>query len=180
MKKIYVLLLTGVLFLSSCSWAGLHTKFFLENDGPAAKKTFEQVLEAIQAQDTEALRKMFSKAALSEAENMDERVTSLIEFFQGKVLSIDDWGGPSASESILYGEKTKELRSTFDVETSERKYRFALKEVTVDTANKDNVGIHSIYIKQVKDGENLMSAYWGDGKWTPGINIEPKDDISNQ
>lgn len=56
---------------------------------------------------------------------------------------------------------------------------------TQDTANIDNLGIHSLYIIKSEEDTDISFAYWGDGKDTPGINIGiknvlPKGDIDTE
>ena len=47
----------------------------------------------------------------------------------------------------------------------------AMEFITVDTADKDNVGIRSLYIIRFADDTDQERAYRGDGNDTPGINI---------
>lgn len=153
-----------MLSLSSCFFTGR----LFSTDGQTANKRFEQILKAIQDKDKSALKGLFCKQALADAKDIDESITNLFDFFQGEVVSCDDWGGPGVDELREYGQRTKEVRSTYDVETSEQKYRFAIKEFTVDTIHPENVGVYSLYIINAKDTDEKF-AYGGDGNWTPGI-----------
>ena len=43
---------------------------------------------------------------------------------------------------------------------------------TYDTAEPDNVGLHSVYVIRGEDfPEYERVSYWGDGAWTPGVNL---------
>ena len=48
---------------------------------------FKKVIEALEKKDKEALKAVFSKQALSDAEDFDERMDYLFEFFEGTVES---------------------------------------------------------------------------------------------
>lgn len=185
MKKVSLLLITIVLLFTSCSLGGtIVDRFFgitnssryplSGNDRSKANARFDQILTACKNQDEVALKEMFSKKSIDEAEDMDGSIRALLDFFQGEMVSYDDWGvlGADAGKNDDgTGRNWKRLRSTYDVETSEQKYRFAIEEFTVDTADPDNVGIRSMYIIEAGNSD-LEFAYWGDGKWTPGITIE--------
>lgn len=67
--------------------------------------------------------------------------------------------------------------ATYDVETTQDKYRFAMEYMLLDTADADNVGIRSLYIIRLADDTDPQFAYRGDEKYTPGININKKSRI---
>jgi hypothetical protein len=136
-----------------------------------ANNSFEKVLEAIKNQDRVALKSLFSKKAFIDTDNIDESIVLLFDFFQGDFVSYDDLGARTASGLREDGKERYCLQSTYDVETSEQRYRFAKEEFTVDEFDPGNVGIYSLYIVKM-EGTDEQFAYWGDRKWTPGIVIE--------
>ena len=69
------------------------------------------------------------------------------------------------------GRYWKCLYATYDVETTQDQYRFAMEFMLQDTADADNVGIRSLYVIRLADDPNPQRAYRGDGEDTPGINI---------
>lgn len=144
-----------------------------ETDGDVANEKFDKILDAIQNQDKAALKSMFSKKTLAEVNDMDEKIHELFDYFQGEFVSYDDWGGPSGGDEKNAGNHLKRVELTYDVETSEQKYQFAFQDITIDTADKENVGIHSLYVINVEEipNEERRFAYWGDGQWTQGIHI---------
>ena len=177
MEKIcclFVLILTLLLF-TSCSLGEINMKnHFSQIDPQATNNKFEEIISAIQNQNEPALKDLFSKTSISQAEDIHSSITALFDFFQGEMLSYDDLG----ARSIDKGKNDdgtrriwESIQSTYDVETTEQKYRFAIKEFTKDTADPNNVGIYSLYIIREEDS-NLQFAYWGDGQWSPGIIIQ--------
>lgn len=175
MKRIILLLIVITLFFTSCSLGGSHMfgKLF-RSDKEIANESFEKILNAIQNQDNSALKNLFSKKSVAASYDFDGSMTALFNFFKGQMLSYNDWGGPNTSDGMNddgTGRNWKSIQSTFDVETKEGNYRFAIKTFIKDTADSDNVGIHSLYIIKAENSD-IQFAYWGDGKWTPGIVIE--------
>lgn len=156
--------------------------FFTMNDNKIANERFEKIIEAIQNQNSTALKSLFSDKVLKEAQNMDETINELFDYFQGEMLSYNDWGGAGVDSGMNddgSGRYWKRLNSTYDVETSQGKYRFAMEFISMDTADADNGGIRSLYIIKLEDDTDPQFAYRGDGKDTPGININKKNIIPN-
>ena len=186
MKKACCLLMIEAIFLlTSCSFKGeTILRFFqnfrisdnplLGNDKLEADAQLEEIINACKNQDRNALKNLFSQKVLDEMPDIDNSIAELFEIFQcDDSLSYYGWAGPNADTGKNFDGTSrlwKRLRSTYDIQTSSQKYRIAIESVVIDTAYPDNVGIHSIYIMQT-EASDLQYPYWGDGKWTPGINI---------
>jgi len=169
-----IICLTTTLLLSSCSFgeSDLWSRFN-DNDQEIAASRLEKVLEAIKNEDTDGLKAMFSKNAIAQAENIDQSITDLFNYYQGDFVSYYDWlpGAQGGINDDGSGRNWKELESTYDVKTSSGEYRIAIYEFVQDTADKDNVGVWSLYIIKMEDDIDPKLAYVGDGKDTPGISI---------
>lgn len=162
-----------VLLLSTVSCSSNIQKLFFKSDSDIANAHFEQLLDAMGNQNDAAIKELFAQTAISRSETFDEDVGRLFEFFKGDFKSYYDWGGVAAESGFNddgSGRNWKKIQSTYDVETTEGKYRFAIEEFVTDTADSNNVGIHSLYIINGEDS-NMQVAYNGDGKYTPGINF---------
>lgn len=185
MKKLFVLTFVfWMLILTSCSSGGLEMSLFSGsenqlknplsgNDRSIANTQFEQILNACKTQDKNALKVLFSEKVINENPNIDKSIDELLDFFQGDVVSYNDWGGSGAyagKNDDGSGRNWKKLYSTYDLKTNKQTYRFAMEVVVVDTASPENIGISSLYIIKAEDSD-MSFAYRGDGKWTPGINI---------
>lgn len=189
MKKISLLLTAIVILFTSCSSGGIildsvfggcnsSENFVIGDDRSIANTQFEKVLEIINKRDDVAMKALLSSQIVNESADLDASIRVLFDFFEGEVVSYDDWGGPGVyvgKNDDGTGRNWKKIQSTYDVETSKQRYRFAIEEFTFDTANPDNVGIYSLYIIKAEDS-NLQFAFRGDGKWTPGINIMQSKD----
>lgn len=104
-RKIFIPILIVILFstmlLSSCFGNGEYTFKF---DYDIAKERTAKLFEALENKDKDALKAMFSKNSLTEAENFDESVEELFDYFQGNIISYEDQV-PTSRESIRSGKK---------------------------------------------------------------------------
>ena len=174
-RKWMALLMTlATISMSACSLGG---GGLFDSDNQIANARMEKVLEALQSKDDSALKALFSKSAIADAKNFDDSIKSLFDYYEGNVISYDDKSALGVGETREDGHRQKEFNSTYDVKTSERTYRFAIQDVTIDTANPDNVGIRSLYVIKMEDDTDPLFAYRGDGKNTPGINMNIKNYI---
>ncbi len=145
----------------------------VDNDQRTAEEKVEEVLNAIQSKNNDMLTSLFSEVSLNKAATFDESVQELFDYFEGTVESYDEDGiGTFADTTKEIHRIVQIMESSCDVETTECKYRFAIQYVTKDTANRRNLGLHSLYIIKVQDDDTYPEyAYWGDGEFTPGIHI---------
>lgn len=175
MKKICILICACVFLFSSCASIGEgvneFVKKFHKTDEVIALETFENVLAAIKDRDKAALKSLFSPKAVREAEDLDNQIEELWDFFQGEVLSYDNWGGPGWNGSFDHFKRQVWLNGTYDVETTEGIYHIATQEFPEDEFDSDNIGLYSFYIISEENWSNGF-AYWGDGEWLPGVHIE--------
>ena len=171
MKKMSVLFLTLILelFLSACSLGG--NGMIMDNDQKIANDKFEEIIEVIQSQNSDMLTALFSKESIDNEETFNNSVEKLFEYFTGTVESYDDWGACHVETTKEDDQILQIMESTYDVKTTECEYRFAVRYIAKDTVNSDNVGVQSLYVIRMQDDIYTEYAYWGDGKYTPGINI---------
>lgn len=92
MKKLSALLISVILIsllFSSCTWSEGLSELFRNTNAETTDKRLEQILSAIENKDEDAMKLIFSKKALSEAEDFDEAMQQLFSFFQGDIKSWD-------------------------------------------------------------------------------------------
>lgn len=156
------ILILSMLFLSSCSLGGSRTEMLnKDSDDKKADARLEQVIEAIKSQDKDALKAIFSKQALNEADDFDGRVEYLFGFIQGKIDSWKKSDGPTVYDSNDYGHEKKEVSSYYYVNTDKQKYFFLLRDYPVDTDHPNNVGLYMLLVVKAEDEEKI---YDGDQK----------------
>ncbi|MBQ8416110.1 MAG: DUF5104 domain-containing protein [Clostridia bacterium] len=175
MKKtvLIVLLLLMINACSSCLPGALNMYGgVFNNDREIANEKFERLIDLIQEKDKEAVKKLFAPNVMVDGMHLDESINALFEYYQGELVSYNDWGGPGTESSKeIDGSKKEIFYCSYDVITTEQTYRIAMKQVITDTQESENVGLWSFYIIRMGDDINSEYAYRGDGKYAPGVNI---------
>lgn len=135
------------------------------DDGQKADARLEQVVEAMEDKDKDALKTMFSEQASEEAEDFDGRMDYLFEFVQGNIESWKAIVSGAVDETNHYGHKVKKSRSWYTVTTDQEEYLFFLVEYTEDTDHPENVGLYMLQVIKAKDqdtqfdgGQNILCA----------------------
>ena len=160
----------GHFFVEQSASGGAILGRILGDDGAYAKGQLEKVLKALEEKDKETLTDMFSKTAIAKEDDWEKSLEELFDYYQGGFISsVDHCEG--TTEEVQLEDKMKYIDSSYDVKTSVGEYRFAIQDYTEDTEEKANVGILSLYVIKMKDDTDQGSAYLGDGKNTPGINV---------
>ncbi|MCL1917959.1 MAG: DUF5104 domain-containing protein [Peptococcaceae bacterium] len=151
-KKIIVLLtIVTVITLSSCGRGGI----IFDDTGEKADARMEQIISAIKGKDKEALKSLFSKKALDEANDFENDVDNLFDFVKGEIISWER-DGISGDESIRYGKKSSMIRFGINVNTNKDTYRFYVIDYITDTINPDNQGVYMLEVRLV-DSPNTGS-----------------------
>jgi hypothetical protein len=174
MKKRFLIafLLIPILLFNSCS--------FLEPTGDnsrvAAEAHIKQVAEYIQSHDKDALKAMFSKKALAEADDIGGRMDYLFDFFQGKVLSLE-FDGCLGSGKNDYGHQIKYMKAGEYVNTDKQKYMIFIWEYVLDTDHPDNVGIYMLQVIKAEDEDKESARI--NNKFYAGIYMPPAPGASS-
>ena len=163
------MILLCALLLNSCSFAQ-NVRWIQESEN-ILNQTMEKMLNAVQNEDKKAFLELFSKNVCEDCEEIEEKAEELFVFFEGDIV---EFGNSSYvwDECVFEdGKRRKVSEGTYWIQTSEKNYYIAFHECIVDTFNKDNVGVISIYIIEAdKWTEDYI--YRGDGEWKTGINID--------
>ena len=157
----------------SCNFGG--KMVIVDNEHREAQKVIENFLNAVEKKDKEQIKTLFSENALKQAQYFDVSVDKLFDYCNGTVMHYDDGAGP-------FVETTKEekwiyqvMESSFTVQMDTNEYRFALQFVT--KGEPDDIGISSVYVIKTSEDLNLDYLYWGDGLFTPGIQVAIPNEI---
>jgi hypothetical protein len=144
--------------LSSCS--SFRSELNSRDDHKIADTRFQEIIDALDNKDSEALKKMFSTNALKEAYDIDGSISYLMGLYQGKVISKEP--AYSGKGSKNNGEKTSELDCMYLVTTDKDKYLVFFIDKIVDTENPNNVGLYMLQIIKQSDREKEFD--WGGDK----------------
>ena len=169
MKKVLVIVvleITIMLSLTSCvKW--IDDYLYTIDPLVGMEEIFDELLEKLEKQDKKGITEMFSKTALKEAENYEENLDYLFEFFQGEVIA---WEKGGSSEE--YGRNTGSIeyydigKSWYKIETDVETYIVIFIVYFADSRDSDNLGMYAIRILKEEDEEKKFP--WDE---VPGICI---------
>jgi len=160
MKKIVIaaMLIMILLSLSSCLGGSRVAMLNRAGDSGKAEARLEQIIDAINSKDRDAIIAMFSEKALSEAEDIDGGIDYLLSLFENDIESWKRLVG-SVDEKNDHGHREKRSSYVFTVYSGEKEYRVAICEDTVDTDHPENVGVY--YITATNDTDEKPNYYMG-------------------
>ena len=166
MKRLLSLIIATILLsLTSCSFLpSLVSRTDLLNeidksDREIAEDILLEILDALENKDSEALKNMLSEEALSEAEDIDEDIGYVLEYYKGNHI---DYKGDTPTSSGKYnnGKCTEyKFSSTFEVITEVDTYMIAVSGRTICDDNPKQVGLHCVQI--IKASENRFFPAYG-------------------
>ena len=156
MKRILLLtmLLFCMLILTSCT-KGNTDMFFLDEDNNLADKRMEQLYEALEQSNEKEIKKIFSKNAISKAENIDNSIENLFLFIKGKVISWNRDESPIVFDSVKDIGETKQIVTWYSLQTDEQQYLFLLVDYPIDTISPNNAGVYSLGVLKLEDEDKL-------------------------
>lgn len=151
-RKLIMTLFVGVIiFLFSSCYKIERSSTSGKNNMQEEQKADERILQivsAIKADDESALKSLFSRKAIDEADDFDGELDSLFDFIQGDISSWErsDW---SSDETVRNGGTSLMLRSDYKVVTDVEEYSFFLIDYTVDTIDPNNEGVYMLEVSKL-------------------------------
>ncbi len=108
-----------------------------------ADQMMEDIAAALDAGDAEALKSLFSKTALEEATDVDQQISVLLNFYQGKMREFEG----TLSSSNRYGsEREQEIKGHYTLIADEVTYEIGYQYNVIDKENPDKEGLISFEI----------------------------------
>ncbi|APC40339.1 DUF5104 domain-containing protein [Clostridium estertheticum] len=132
----------------------------VKSDREIANTRFQNIIECLENNNKEGLKKMFSPKALKEAKDIDGGIDYIRSFYKGKIKSKDV--ALAVSENKDNGEMTSDLKAFYTVTTDKDTYIVFFKDQTVDTKDPNNVGLSMLQIIKKSDREKEFD--WGGDK----------------
>ena len=172
MKKIciWVELLIIVLLLTAC--VDPQNVGFVWDSIKVIDSTFDEIVTAIQAQDSTQIAEMFAPSIKSEEELLQD-ASMLISYIRGDIVSFSSAEDRGVGTHIEKddGKRKEEIEASFCLETTETSYYVAMKECVINDFDNRGIGIIALHI--IESGHWTEEyVYRGDGNWTPGIVID--------
>lgn len=117
----------------------------LGSEQQMADQMMENIAAALDAGDADALKSLFSKTTLEEATDIDQQISDLLEFYQGKKQSFE--GDASSSTHTKYGEDIeKQLIGQYLLTTDKESYRVMYDYTVIDKDNPDAEGLSQLEV----------------------------------
>lgn len=129
------------------------------------------IIQKLEKSDKEGLKKLFAKSIIKNIDNFDETIDELFDYYDGEYVSKVRGGHGDELERDGNGFVKKWWTPSYDIKTTEDRYRIAFYWCKEYSTDKNFIGIWSFYIVKYKDDDNPEYSYRGDGLWFPGINI---------
>jgi len=138
----------------------------IKNDKPVMDMRMQQMLETLENNDKYALKAMFSKKAIDEADDIDGGIDYLFDFFQGNVESCKS-GGFGFESGYRNGGKIVLSKSRYTVTTDDDTYLFFILDYTEYETNPDNKGFYTLHV--IKKADETWFEYDWDNLEIAGI-----------
>lgn len=117
----------------------------LGSEQQIADQMMEDIATALDAGDADGLKSLFSKTALEEATDIDQQISALLNFYQGKKQSFE--GDASSSTHTKYGEDIeKQFIGQYLLITDNESYRVIYDYKVIDKDNPDAEGLSQLEI----------------------------------
>lgn len=147
MKKtinVIILIMSLIFLLSSCETDRI--VFFTEKS-EITNRTVGQITKAVNEKNATAFVNLFSETAKAKNQTLQSDAESFIDFIEGDIVKYYLNGGkPSRYYEMHYGKNREEVNSDYIIETTQKKYQIAIKQITADDFDANNVGIECISI----------------------------------
>ena len=133
----------------------------------------DKIVKSIETKDKELLLSLFSENTQVECHDLEAQAEALFYYCSGKMVSWGKYKGDPYSSTHMDGDGNyqKSLEPSYDINTSEGSYRITFRYMEVDTIDRGNEGLLSLYVIKAEDDTDINCLYGGDGKYTPGIHL---------
>lgn len=143
LSVVVALMCAGV--LSSCALLPFgHGGGVFDDSLQKVAARMEQIGAALNAHDAAALKAMYSKRALEQAPDLDERLDDLVSLFPNGGVTWK-WDSSGSEGTNDYGQKTEMLDAFYKVSADGKDYSLFFADFTRnDAIDPDNVGIYAL------------------------------------
>lgn len=136
-------------------------------DKQQAEEMMQEIINALEARDAEAIKELFSSYALENAYDLDGRIEELMDFYPGSNGGYE--GNVRTHETTDYGDKIYVLMAKYTVTNDDETYQMRLTMETENDVNPEKVGLYMI---QVMTEEAKPEGFkWKDEEDEPGIYV---------
>jgi len=177
-SQIAILLLGGaisIMLFNSCAESGgtfsenirakiteyLSENFSQTKDERLADETMKKIKKCIDGKDADAFKQLFCNEVINAEEKLEEQIQNLFDLLPNGIAEYTLTGDGGVSDGWEPGREYYEIIRKITVSDGTHQYSLVLSESIKDTANKDAVGIQSIYFYRLED-ESLFDGWFYD------------------
>ena len=162
-RKILSLAMSATLFmLTSCGMivSRLDTINKIDNsDRGNAERILIEILDALEKKDGEALKNMLSEEAIENAEDLDEDIQYVLDFYQGTHTEYKI-GGITSGGSVRDGKRVEySIQTSFEITTDIKSYIIATGGNIIDDRNPEKAGLSCIQIVEASNPQDFIGLY---------------------
>jgi hypothetical protein len=117
-----------------------------------------QIILALDTQDSESLKAVFSETALTEAEDIDEGVQYVMNFFEGESISVEAHGRV-VSEHIGSPKNSQYITTSYYIETGIERYILRIEYWTSANPNARDIGVYRVYFATEEENNIEMELF---------------------
>lgn len=142
MLRFVVLALVSAVALSSCAFIPFRLG---GNENQQGDARMEQIADAVNSQDADALKALFSSRALEQATDLDQRLNYFLSFFPNGGLTWERDVVGSSAKVDSHGNETELLEAHYKVSADGNEYWVLFKDFTVnESIDPQNVGLYGL------------------------------------
>lgn len=170
-KKIVMITLCCGLMVNVIGCTHKNRERYLEKSVKANKEqadaVIQSILNALDSQDSKIMKDLFSTYALEHAEDLDERIEELMEFYPGCNGGFE--GSYNTHESNDYGVKTWVLNGTYTISMDTKEYQIRFTTQLRNDKEPEKIGLYLIEV--MTEDAKPEGFKWKSEKDAPGIYI---------
>ena len=151
MKKIIyflimmILLISTINSLTSCKNREQILNEETEYEETQMKAVREKVIRCIKKDDKEGLKKLFSKSAQKDIEDLDGKIDEMLEAFKGESIVSVKSEPVDSSRTYDYGKKSIKIYGDYELNLDNgKKYILLISYCDTDDENKGSVGVFKL------------------------------------
>lgn len=160
------ILLIIVLNICACGRMG-NVSFMNVGADKIADATLEEFIEAVEADDREAIKGMFAEDALTQIDDIDSEIDAFIQFYHG---TAQNWDNTSISAEVSSSGKEEyyqRISCKYKIETTEESYQIRFTK-NVSAPTQEQEGMYKVGIITQECFEEKHEEF---GSIVPGLYI---------
>lgn len=144
--KRYLISILAIIALNMCACGRMGNVSFMNGGADKiADTTLEEFIEAVEADDREAIKVMFAEDALAQINDIDSEIDAFIQFYHGTAQNWDDTSISAQVRSSGEEGYYQRISCKYKIETTEESYQIRFTK-NVSAPTQEQEGIYKVGI----------------------------------